>query len=162
MTTPHDRPDLLVFPPVLALSALLLGLAMQWVLPLGGLVRIDQTWRAALGALTVVIGVLVMRSGRIALGRAGTAVNPLRPTTALVRDGAFRHTRNPLYVGASTALIGLALAFGLDWVIVFWAANLPLLHYGIVLREEAYLEDKFSDAYRAYRGAVPRYLWPFR
>jgi protein-S-isoprenylcysteine O-methyltransferase Ste14 len=160
-TASPDRANVLVFPPVLILSALLLGLAMQWLIPLGGLVRIDATVRMAIGAILVIGGALLLPCGAITLGRRGTAVNPAHTTTVLVTAGPFRWTRNPIYVGGNVALVGIALAFGLDWVLVFWAANLPLFHYGIVLREEAYLEKKFGPAYRAYRDGVPRYLWPF-
>jgi len=161
-TTPNDdRPKLLVFPPLLLLSALVLGLAMQWMLPLGGLVRFDQSWRAAIGGALLLIGMLMMLIGQIALLRAGTAVNPRRPTTALVLGGPFRFSRNPIYVGGGFALTGIAVGFGLDWVIVFLVANMPLLQHGVVLREEAYLQGKFGEAYGAYRGTVSRYLWPF-
>jgi protein-S-isoprenylcysteine O-methyltransferase Ste14 len=36
-----------------------------------------------------------------------------------------------------------------------------LMHYGVVLREESYLERRFGEAYRQYLAAVPRYGWPF-
>jgi len=39
--------------------------------------------------------------------------------------------------------------------------SLPLVHYGIILREERYLERKFGDEYRRYNAKVPRYWWRF-
>jgi protein-S-isoprenylcysteine O-methyltransferase Ste14 len=81
--------------------------------------------------------------------------------TTLVTQGVFGWTRNPIYLGGSLALVGFALAFALDWVLMLWAASLPLLHYGVVLREEAYLARQFGDAFRSYCAAVPRWLWPF-
>jgi protein-S-isoprenylcysteine O-methyltransferase Ste14 len=161
-TAASDRANVLVFPPVLVLSALLLGLVMQWLIPLGGLVRLDVSWRAVTGAILFVAGALLLPGAAITLERGGTTVHPGYATTALVTRGPFRWTRNPIYVGGNVALVGLALAFALDWVLVFWAANLPLFHYGIVLREEAYLERKFGEPYRRYRTEVRRYVWPFR
>jgi hypothetical protein len=55
------------------------------------------------------------------------------------------------YVGGSLALLGIAIGFALDWVILLLVMSLPLVHYGIVLREERYLERKFGDEYRATR-----------
>jgi protein-S-isoprenylcysteine O-methyltransferase Ste14 len=38
---------------------------------------------------------------------------------------------------------------------------LIILHYGVVLREERYLERKFGEAYRLHKASVPRYGWRF-
>ena len=81
----------------------------------------------------------------------------MRPTTALVTDGVFGHTRNPLYVGISVALCGVALIFDLDWVVLLILPSCLLLHFAVVRREEIYLEQKFGDAYRHYKARVPRY-----
>jgi protein-S-isoprenylcysteine O-methyltransferase Ste14 len=79
-------------------------------------------------------------------------------TTALVTDGIFRRTRNPLYVGVSVALCGIALIFALDWMLVLIVPSCVILHFAVVRREESYLEGKFGEAYRRYKERVPRYL----
>ena len=83
------------------------------------------------------------------------------PTTALITSGLFAHSRNPIYQGASIALLGLALMLASDWIVILMVPALVLLHYGVVLREERYLETKFGEAYRRYKAAVPRYGWKF-
>ena len=88
-------------------------------------------------------------------------VRPDMPTTALVTSGPFTHARNPAYQGGSLALLGLALVLGSDWIVLLMVPALLLLHYGVVLREERYLEQKFGEAYRRYKEAVPRYGWKF-
>ena len=97
-------------------------------------------------------------AGRRALIRGGTNVNPSLPTTRLVTDGVFGHTRNPLYVGISVALCGIALIFDLDWVLLLIVPSSVFLHFAVVRREERYLEQKFGDAYRRYKTRVPRYF----
>ena len=97
-----------------------------------------------------------MGAGQRALLRHGTNINPLRPTTALVTDGIFRRTRNPLYVGVSVALCGVAVIFSLDWMLILILPACAIL--AVVLREERYLEQKFGDAYRRYKERVPRYF----
>jgi protein-S-isoprenylcysteine O-methyltransferase Ste14 len=54
---------------------------------------------------------------------------------------------------------GIAIGFALDWVLALLILSLPLMHYGIVLREEQYLERKFGDEYRRYAEKVSRYGW---
>lgn len=92
------------------------------------------------------------------LRRRDLYVNPSQPTTRLVTDGVFGHTRNPLYVGVSVALCGLALIFDLDWILLLIVPSFVLLHFAVVRREERYLEQKFGDAYRHYKARVPRYF----
>jgi protein-S-isoprenylcysteine O-methyltransferase Ste14 len=93
--------------------------------------------------------------------RIGTNARPSQPTVVLATTGMFTWTRNPMYVGGSFALLGIAVGFALDWVILLLALSLPLVHYGVILREEHYLERKFGDEYRRYQAKVPRYLWRF-
>ena len=63
-----------------------------------------------------------------------------------------------MYVGGSLALLGIAIGFALDWVILLLVASLPLIHYGIILREERYLERKFGAVYLGYKSRVRRWL----
>ena len=98
---------------------------------------------------------------RAALVASGTNVNPMQPTLAVVTTDIFAHVRNPMYEGGTFLLIGLALIFGSDWMLILLAPMLLLLHFGVVLREECYLNRKFGDAYRHYTNEVPRYGWKF-
>jgi protein-S-isoprenylcysteine O-methyltransferase Ste14 len=154
-----DRSQFVIFPPVIPYSTLAIACTLQWLEPLGLLVQLGQAMRIVAGVAIFAAGMAIMAAGHRAMSRHGTAVNPLRPTTALVTDGVFRYTRNPLYVGVSIALCGIALIAALDWVLVLIAPACVLLHYAVVRREERYLEHKFGEAYRRYRERVPRYLF---
>ena len=92
--------------------------------------------------------------------RRGTNVSPTRPTTALATEGIFGWTRNPLYVGIAPVLVGIALIFALDWLLLLMVPSYFILHFAVVMREEQYLESKFGDAYRSYKASVARYVWP--
>ena len=89
---------------------------------------------------------------------AGTNVNPALPTTATVASGPFRFSRNPLYLALTLLYLGLTLAFNTWWGIVVLVPVLIIMHHGVVLREERYLEQKFGETYRQYRSKVRRYL----
>jgi protein-S-isoprenylcysteine O-methyltransferase Ste14 len=156
--TAVDRPDIIVFPPVIPLSTLAISCVLQWLAPLGLIANIDRGWRIGLGTIIVVAGLLTTSAGRRALVRHGTNVNPSQPTTALVTEGIFGHIRNPLYVGMSAALCGIALIFALDWLLLLMVPACVILHFAVVRREERYLERKFGEAYRRYKERVPRYL----
>ena len=153
----HDRPDVIVFPPLIWVATMALATILQWLMPVGMLGRIDLGLRLSIGIAALAIGVALAATGRRTLMRLGTNVSPLSPTTALATEGIFGRTRNPLYVGGTLAMLGLALAAGLDWLPLLLVPSLVVLHYGVVLREEGYLEQKFGDAYRRYKTDVARY-----
>ena len=90
--------------------------------------------------------------------RAGTNVPPHKPTLAIVTGGPFRFTRNPLYFGGTAAYFGMGLGFNLIWALILLVPMLFLLSWGIVRREERYLEKKFGETYLAYKQRVPRWL----
>jgi len=75
-----------------------------------------------------------------------------------VVTGPFRLSRNPLYLALTLMYVGLALLANALWVLVLLMPLLFMVHFGVVRREERYLERKFGDAYRAYRSRVRRYL----
>ena len=131
---------------------------LQWLAPLGLIENIDRGWRIGWGVVIFMAGLLMTIAGRRTLLRHGTNVNPLRPTTALVTEGIFRRTRNPLYVGIIIAQYAVALVFALDWLLLLILPSWIVLHFAVVTREERYLERKFGEAYRRYKARVPRYL----
>jgi protein-S-isoprenylcysteine O-methyltransferase Ste14 len=157
----RDTPNVLIFPPLIPLAALLVGVVLNFLMPLGLLAHVLLLGRIVVGAMTFVVGIgMVIGANRI-FQRIGTNVRPSQPTLALATKGVFTWTRNPMYVGGSLALFGIGIGFALDWVILLLVVSLPLVHYGIILREERYLERKFGDEYRRYKTNVPRYRWRF-
>ncbi len=157
-TATFDRPEILVFPPVIPLSTLAISCVLQWLAPLGLIESIDETWRIGWGVTMFSAGMLMTIAARRTLLGHGTNVNPLQPTTALVTEGIFRRTCNPLYVGIIITQYAVALIFALDWLLLLIVPNWIVLHFAVVTREERYLERKFGDAYRRYKERVPRYL----
>lgn len=153
----HNHPDIIVFPPVILATALVLACMLQWLWPLGALASMSQGWRITIGCVLVLAGVSLAAAGRRTLTRLGTNVSPLRPTTALATNGVYEWTRNPLYTGGTAVMIGISFIFALDWLVLLMAPALLILHFGVVHREEQYLEQKFGDSYREYKASVPRY-----
>ena len=150
-----DTAKVLVLPPLLYGVALAVGFLLQWLAPRAILSSDTRYWA---GGIVLALGLFVAAWGRRHMDRAGTNVNPREPTTALVVSGPFRFSRNPLYVALTLAYAGLAFLANAFWVLVLLVPVLLVLHYGVVRREERYLEAKFGEAYRRYRARVRRYL----
>ena len=89
---------------------------------------------------------------------AGTNINPALPATTIVSSGPFRFSRNPLYLCLTLMYLGLTLAVNTWWGIAVLVPLIIVMHFGVVLREERYLEQKFGESYRQYRSSVRRYL----
>ncbi|HEY1586248.1 MAG TPA: isoprenylcysteine carboxylmethyltransferase family protein, partial [Polyangia bacterium] len=89
---------------------------------------------------------------------SGQDPKPWMPSPSLVVRGPYRFTRNPMYVGMTLLQVGIGFLHGNLWIVLLAPALLLTVHYTAVLREEAYLEEKFGDAYRAFKRRVRRYL----
>lgn len=144
-----------MLPPLLYALALGVGFILQWIAPRPIVSSNTGYW---IGGVLLAGGVFLAIWGRRVMEQAGTNVNPTLPSTALVTTGPFLFSRNPLYVALTLIYVALALLANALWVLVLIVPVLLILHFGVVLREERYLEAKFSDAYREYRARVRRYL----
>jgi protein-S-isoprenylcysteine O-methyltransferase Ste14 len=157
----HDTAGVIAPPPLIALAAVVVGIFLDWLLPAYVLVVVlSLEVRIGLGVLLIVGGFALGFSGRSTFVRFDTNVNPYKPSSALVTTGVFAHVRNPMYVGMAFAVAGIGIALASDWTLVMLAAGALTVHYGVVKREETYLEAKFGEPYRQYMATVPRYGWP--
>ena len=114
---------------------------------------------------SLVAGVVIAAAGLVLAGwaartfhRAKTPVNPFQPSTALVREGPFRFSRNPMYVGMSILAVGLAIVVKSFWPILFLPVSLVVVYATVIRREERYLSTRFGAAYDDYRRDVRRFL----
>jgi protein-S-isoprenylcysteine O-methyltransferase Ste14 len=153
--TAPDSPGVLVFPPLLFFGALFLGIALQLLWPVHLWPKLPAR---IIGAILVGLSANVAIPAFRRMRRAGTNVHPGKPTTVIVSDGPYRFTRNPIYVANTALYIGLTLLFNAFWPLVSLVPALLVLDWGVVRREERYLETKFGDAYLAYKSRVRRWL----
>lgn len=162
MADSNDIPGVIAPPPLIAAGTLVLGLLLDWLLPstvLAGLLPISA--RVVIGVPLIVAGLALSFIGSRTFVQAGTNVPPWEPALKLVTTGPYRWLRNPMYVGGIGALAGIAILLAADWLLVILVPGALLLHYGVVLREERYLERKFGEDYRRFKASVPRYGLPF-
>ena len=162
MTETRDNAGVIAPPPLLALAAVVLGLALDGLMP-AFVLTVLLTWpeRIAMAIVLFAAGAGLAFPALRGFRAAGTHVEPWKPSTALVTDGIFGWLRNPMYVGLTLLLTGLSILLASDWMLVMTIIFVPVIHFGVVRREECYLEAKFGDAYRQYMARVPRYGLPF-
>ena len=153
-----ETAQVLVRPPFAWALAVVAGFALDWLVPMPFLPE-EEDWPAGLlGAVVFVLALALAIWAMDTMTRAGTNIPTNRPTTAIVESGPYRFTRNPIYVGMFGGLIGLGIAFDNPWPLLMLVPFALVIRYGVVAREEAYLERKFGDAYRRYRQRVRRWL----
>ena len=143
------------YPPVLLLVAVVLMVALHYVLPVAR--WLAWPWRA-LGALPIAVAVLVGFWGAVQFRRHDTTIIPFEQSTALIAEGPYRYSRNPLYISMTLILVGLWILLGsLSPVVV-----VPLFVWWIssrfIANEERHLEAQFGRTYLEYKTKVRRWL----
>ena len=155
---PVSEPDtagVVARPPLVFFGSLLAGLGLHQAWPLrllpGGT---HPGWGGVLIAGAIALFVLAVRELRV----AGTGIQTCHPTTSLVERGPYRVSRNPIYLAFALLQLGVAVLVNSAWSLGTLIPALGVVRYGVIAREEAYLERKFGDAYRRYARSVRRWL----
>ncbi len=150
----NDIPNVIAPPPLIYIVPLLAGLLLHRWFPRDVVSPMLAQW---LGAACLALG-LVMFPALNEFRRAKTNPKPWRPTTALVIQGPYRFTRNPMYVGFTLIYLGIAFWLNALWPVLLLPVALLIVDRGVIAREERYLERKFGAEYLAYRARVRRWL----
>ena len=150
-----DTAGVIAPPPVIYLAFLLIGLGADRLWPVAVL---PQGPRYAAGAAVIALSLALAFSAFGQFRRHKTSFKPHEPSTALITEGPYRYSRNPMYLALSLLYAGLSIAADGPWTLALLVPLLIVMHYGVILREERYLERKFVDAYRRYRSSPRRWL----
>ena len=86
------------------------------------------------------------------------AVPGNKPTTAIVKSGPYRFSRNPIYLAFSLLVLGIACALNSLWLLGTLAAAVSVMSFVVIPREERYLESRFGAEYLDYKTKVGRWL----
>jgi len=156
MANTTETANVMIRPPIAWALAVLAGLVLRWLMPLPFVpAAVPASW---VGALVFVLALALLAWAIVTMTRAGSNVPTNLPTTTIVDTGPYRFTRNPIYLAMMLGLVGLAIAFNSLWLLVTLVPFAIVIRYGVVSREEVYLERKFGDVYRRYRARVRRWL----
>ena len=155
-TETTDRSNAVIRPPIAWALAFAAGLAIHRLYPLPW---IPATWpKVLIGGIVFAAAFALAIWAIITFRVAGTRVETTKPTMAIVTHGPYRFTRNPIYLGMFLGQTGLAIGFNNLWILAMLIPFYLVLRYGVVAREEAYLEHKFGDVYSDYKSRVRRWL----
>jgi len=156
MTDALDKASVVIPPPIAWALAFLAGLGIDWISHLPFVpASVPHAW---VGAGVFALGVALAVWALVTFRKAGTRVEPYKPTTVIVTHGPFALTRNPIYLGMILGQIGLAIGFDSLWILVMLVPLYFVLRYGVIAREEAYLERKFGSVYLDYKSGTRRWL----
>ncbi|HWQ86325.1 isoprenylcysteine carboxylmethyltransferase family protein [Brevundimonas sp.] len=165
----RDIPGVIAPPPLIYLGFLLAGWGLAELGARPEAIEAGLGWLAAgFGleipvrralALALIVGGLLLDGMAAGLfRRRGTAVEPWKPSTALIIEGPYRLSRNPIYVGFAATYVGLAIAMD-SWIaLILLVPCLIVVDRFVIRREERYLAAKFGPAYDDYRQKVRRWL----
>jgi protein-S-isoprenylcysteine O-methyltransferase Ste14 len=158
-TTSDDHPGVIARPPRIAYLLLAIGAVLErlspWpLLPAGSMALSRYGVAGGLAA----IGLILMTHALRAFRKAGTNVETPKPATALVTDGIYARSRNPMYVSLLLLFAAVSVLANSAWFGLLLAIYVVVLRFGVIAREERYLERKFGGAYGAYRAHVRRWL----
>jgi protein-S-isoprenylcysteine O-methyltransferase Ste14 len=145
-------------PPVLFLAAGLLGHAADHLQPVAFPIPAGDAIHRISGGLLILIGLAIGVSGIRDFSSAGTPVPTNQPTRALVTDGMHGWSRNPIYLGMFLIYGGIGIAAQSVWMLILAVPLAITIRYGVIAREEAYLEQRFGEAYLDYKARVRRWL----
>ena len=151
-----DNAGVIAFPPLIWLIGAVISTVVHFFV-----VRIPiMNYNACLvcGIILLILAPSLALSALVVMRKGGTNVNPSKPALSIVRGGPFRFTRNPMYL--ALCLLQLAVGFFLnDWITLLFVIPLALiLHFGVVLREERYLTEKFGEPYLQLKREVRRWI----
>jgi len=150
-----DSPGVRVPPPLIFLGGLAIGLVLSAWAPTEYLGRAIAR---PLGGLLIGIGVLLALSAVGAFFQARTNLRPDRPSSALVRTGPYRFTRNPMYVSLAIVYGGVAVMMQSLWSLLLLPLVVAFIRTKVIAREEAYMGRRFGADYMRYKSEVRRWF----
>lgn len=143
-------------PPAVFLTCLAIGLLLEWLLPL--FQHAFSVAGLAIGTGLFAAGFAFMMWGHGRFKALGVNVKTILPAAQLVTGGAYRLSRNPMYVGFVTMLAGLGIALPGVWLCAMCLPFFSYFNWYVIPREEAYLSRRFAQEYAEYCGKTRRWL----
>ena len=156
---PADNANVIALPPFIFLGFFLMGLALHYFFRLflvesPRLAPILDIIGTALIVVSLIIPVLAFK----ALEKSKTTHKVSKPTTAIVSDGIYKYSRNPIYLSGFILFIGISLIVNSLILMILIIPLFFVIREGVVKREENYLERKFGQDYLNYKSSVRRWI----
>jgi protein-S-isoprenylcysteine O-methyltransferase Ste14 len=153
-TSPNQMP----WPPIIYVGCVLAGVALHLQWPTGWPTGLLRPALMALGAALLIATVAIYVSSIRAFRRHKTTIQPHRGASALITDGPFRYSRNPIYLANTCAVFGAGLLAGSGWLLLAAVIAAGIAQKLAIEREERHLAANFGEAWRHYALKTPRWL----
>ena len=146
----------MIHPPVALAIGTIAGFGLNWLFPLPFVP--PSLPRAWIGLVLFLAGIFLAAWSARTFRKAHTNVLTSQPASTIVTTGPYGFSRNPIYVGMFLGLGGFAIAFNTLWFLAVLIAMVFVIRFGVIAREEIYLESKFGTRYLEYKARVRRWL----
>ena len=150
-----DNAGVLTPPPIVYLAGLLIGFLIHYFYPIAFLPKSLAVW---IGISLILVSIPISLIAVLAFRRAQTSLDVRKTTTAIVTDGIYRLSRNPMYVSLALLYLGIGCWVNALWILLLIVPVLVVVDRGIIKREEQYLERKFGAEYVRYKSEVRRWI----
>jgi len=144
-----------LMPTTYLLVAMLFCTALYLLIPVAYIV--PSPWNL-IGLAPLFFGIWINLSADRAFKMAKTTVKPFEESNALIQDGVFRWSRNPMYLGFVTILLGISLLLRSLSPYIVVVVFVFLIDMRFIRVEEKMLEEKFGDQWKQYRARVRKWI----
>lgn len=155
--TSKDAPGVIAPPPLIYAGVFGCGLVLDHQIE-ATLALPGGSARAIISMALALAGITLGASAVLQFRKVGTNVLPERPALALSAQGPYRFTRNPMYLGLALLYLAGALALSRPVTLLLLPPALAMIHFGVIRREERYLERKFGARYLDYKRRIRRWI----
>lgn len=142
-------------PPKIAMALVAAAFSLHWLFPVWEGVRFSSS---IMGVVVGLFGFVIMIWGWWLFQQGNVAICPTARTEKLIFSGPYRFSRNPMYLGIVTLLLGIAVYMGTPPFFLAVAIYFIILNSVFVPFEEQKLEGAFGSQYIEYKERVRRWL----
>jgi protein-S-isoprenylcysteine O-methyltransferase Ste14 len=144
-----------IVPPVYVLLSIIAMVLLNRYAPLARVIAPPYSYA---GGVLLVLGIAIAIINATAFRRVGTPVVPFHQSTTLVTTGFYRYTRNPMYIGMVTGLLGIAILFGSASAFLPIPVFILIIQEWFIKGEERFLEEIFDHQYVDFKKRVRRWI----
>jgi protein-S-isoprenylcysteine O-methyltransferase Ste14 len=145
------------FPPYLVFLGLIISFLLEFLVYRNQIFDNSIIFRFLGIILTIAAILLFVKSVRI-FNLRKEKLHPRSISTQIFKDGPFQFSRNPIYLAMFVLLIGVGLTLNSFWFLYSGLVVAIMIHYGVIIPEENYLEKEFGKDYLEYKKTVRRWL----
>ena len=145
------------FPPYLVFLGLIISFLLEFLVYGNQIFDNSIIFRFLGIILTIAAIFLFVKSVRI-FNLRKEKIHPRSISTQIFKDGSFQFSRNPIYLAMFVLLIGVGLTLNSFWFLYSGLVVAIMIHYGVIIPEENYLEKEFGKDYLEYKKTVRRWL----